>query len=113
MRWQDKFADNLRDMEFLPYKAEHLDRKSRDLSEYIAVYIDGIAFVLRDSAAFTEILINNYKYKRKRIGSISFHLGCDFIRDEKWILYMSPKKYIDKMIDGYQNMFGEKPKTKY
>ena len=26
---------------------------------------------------------------------------------------MAPKKYIEKMIGGYHNMFGEKPKTRY
>ena len=26
---------------------------------------------------------------------------------------MAPCKYIDKMIDGYFNMFGEKPRTRY
>ena len=26
---------------------------------------------------------------------------------------MAPRKYIDKMIDGYFKMFGEKPKTRY
>lgn len=46
----------------------------------------------------------------KGTGPISYHLGCDFFRDKNGILCFSPKKYIEKMIDGYKAMFKVKPK---
>ena len=77
------------------------------------MYVDDLLFVLRDPEDFVKLLVNKYKYRLKITGSIAFHLGCDFFRDKDGILFQAPKKYIEKMIDGYQNMFGEKPKTKY
>ena len=37
-------------------------------------------------------------------------MGCDFFRDEDGTLCFSPKKYIEKMIEGYITMFGTKPR---
>ena len=41
---------------------------------------------------------------------MTFHLGCDFFRDEDGVLCYAPLKYIEKMIDDYVRFFGEKPK---
>ena len=68
---------------------------------------------MQDPASFTKLLIYRYKYKLKGAGSIAFHLGCDFFRDEHGVLCMAPKKYIEKMVDGYVKMFGEKPRTRF
>ena len=68
---------------------------------------------MKDPATFTKLLVDKYKYKLKGTGNIVFHLGCDFFREDDGTLCMAPQKYIEKIIDGYQNMFGEKPKTKY
>ena len=76
-------------------------RESDGLWEYIAVYVDDLAFVLRDPEAFVKLLVGNTKYKLKGIGSIAFHLGCDFFRDKDGVLCQAPKKYIEKMIDWY------------
>ena len=88
-------------------------RKASGMWEYVAVYVDYLAFVMQYPASFTKMLINRYKYKLKGTGSIVFHLGCDFFRDEHGVLCMAPKKYIEKMVDGYVNMFGEKPRTRF
>jgi len=37
-------------------------------------------------------------------------LGCDFFRDEDGTLCFSPRKYIEKMIEGFITIFGRKPK---
>ena len=79
----------------------------------IAVYVDDLAFAMKDPAEFTKLLTEKYKYKLKGTGDIAFHLGCDFFRDDDGVLCMAPRKYIGKMIDGYFNMFGEKPRTRY
>ena len=49
----------------------------------------------------------------KGTGPISYHLGMDFFRDEYGTLCYGPRKYIQKMMDGYFQMFGEQPKTVY
>ena len=41
---------------------------------------------------------------------LSYHLGCDYFRDNDGVLCSAPKKYIDRMIDTYTHMFGQKPK---
>ena len=114
-RFHDKFADDLRDMGFSPCKNEPdmWMRKRSGLWEYVAVYVDDLAFAMKDPAKFTKLLAEKYKYKLKGTGDIAFHLGCDFFRDDDGVLCMAPRKYIDKMIDGYFNMFGEKPRTRY
>ena len=88
-------------------------RKRYGLWEYVAVYVDDLAFAMKDPTEFTKLLMEIYKYKLKGTGDIAFHLGCDFFRDDDGVLCMAPRKYIDKMIDGYSNMFGEKPRTRY
>jgi hypothetical protein len=59
-----------------------------------------------------DVLEKKHKFKLKRTGTIAFHLGCDFFCDDKGILCMAPKKYIEKMMMGYKQMFGEKPSSK-
>jgi hypothetical protein len=56
-------------------------------------------------------LTEDYKFKLKGTGLIEFHLGCDFFRDEEGISCSAPRKYIDKLIESYERMFGSKPKT--
>ena len=57
---------------------------------------------------FTDIC----KFKPKGTGKISFHLGCDFKRNEEEVLCIQPTKYIEKMIDDYKKIFGESPNSK-
>ena len=87
--------------------------KAGNVWEYVAVYVDDLAFCMKQPQEFIDLLTNKYHYKLKGTGEISFHLGCNFFRDKEGILCMAPLKYIEKMVDGYYNMFGEKPKTKY
>ena len=60
MQWHNKFADDLRDMGFFSCKEEPYIwmRESDGLWEYIAVYVDDLAFVLRDPEAFVKLLVN-------------------------------------------------------
>ena len=52
-------------------------------------------------------LVKEYKFKRKEIGPISYHLGCNFMRDEDKVLCIQP------MVETYIRLFGEKPKELY
>jgi len=115
-RWHERFADCLRDLGFTPCKVEPdlWIRPSHDKScyEMVAVYVDDLAFGVKDPKAFLAVLTEKYKFKLKGSGPISFHLGCDFERDEEGTLCMVPKQYIDRMVSQYERMFGTKPTTR-
>jgi hypothetical protein len=114
-RWHDRFADCLRDMGFLPSKAEPdiWMRQNGNVYEYIGVYVDDLAIIAKDPRAIVNVLENKYKFKLKGTGPISFHLGMGFFRDDNDVLCLSPKRYIDRMISTYVNIFGAKPSMKY
>ena len=78
--------------------------------EYIAVYINDLAICIRDPKKITDTLEHKYHFKLKGNGYIKYHLRCDYIRENLGVLFFSPKKYIEKMVDGYQTMFGTNPK---
>ena len=112
--WFQRFYDCLRQLEFQPSKADpcvwmRLNER-HDIYEYVAVYVDDLAIAMRDPKPFIKILTETYKFKLKGTGPITFHLGCDFFRDRDDVLCMAPRKYIDKMVSGYERMFGDKPK---
>jgi Reverse transcriptase (RNA-dependent DNA polymerase) len=86
-------------------------RKKGNLYDYIAVYVDDLAIAMKDPKELTDILEKKYKFKLKATGPISFHLGMDFTRDEDNTLYISPTKYIDKLVKNYEKLFGMKPST--
>jgi hypothetical protein len=54
--------------------------------------------------------MRRYGFKLKGTGPIQFHLGSDYFRDQHGVLCFAPKKYIEKMIETYVRMFGQKPK---
>ena len=112
LRWHEHFADTLRDMGFVPSRAENdiWMRRTGDLYEYIASYVDDLAIVSKDPQAIADKLTNKYQYKLKGTGPLSYHLGCDYFRDADGILCSAPKKYVGRMIDSYFQMFGQKPK---
>ncbi len=66
--------------------------------EYVAVYVDDLALAMDDPKTFLDTLTSKYSFKLKGSGEISFHLGCDFFRDEDGTLCMKPDKYISKDI---------------
>ncbi len=63
-----------------------------DIYEYIAIYMDYIAAAARDPKAITDLVQHKYPFKLKGRGSISFHLGWNFIRDEDGTMCLSPRK---------------------
>ena len=79
-RQHEKFSDTLQDLGFTPCKAEPdiWMRRNGNIYEYVAVYVDDLAIAAKDPKGLCQILIEEYKYKLKGTGPISFHLGCDF-----------------------------------
>ena len=112
LRWHERFADCLQDMGFQPCKAEPdiWMRRNGNLYEYIGVYVDDVAAAAKNPKAITDLLQDKYQFKLKGTGPISFHLGCDFTRDDDGTMCMSPKRYIDKLQGTYERIFGCKPK---
>jgi hypothetical protein len=75
-----------------------------------AAYLDNLAFAMKEPEAFVKMLENKYSSKLKGTGKLSFHLGCDFYRDEDGIICMAPTKYIERMADNYARICRERPK---
>jgi hypothetical protein len=113
-RWHDRLADVLRNEGFIPCRAEPdiWMRRNGEIYEYIAVYVDDIAFALKEPDPFVTILRNKYGFKIKDAGPLTFHLGADFYRDQEGVLCMAPEKYIERLIQSYEQMFGKKPTLK-
>jgi len=112
LRWHERFADCLRNEGFTPCKAEPdiWMRLNGDLYEYIATYVDDIACAMRDPKSFTDTLQQKYNFKLKGTGPISYHLGQTFSRNENGEMEISAKRYVDKMMDTYVQLYGEKPR---
>ena len=88
-------------------------RRNGDVYEYIAVYVDDLAFAMKDPETFVKQVKDDLKFKLKGTGPITYHLGMDFFRDEDGTLAYAPKSYITRMMDMYERLFGEKPSQRY
>ena len=115
LRWWERFSEILIDMGFVPSKAEDdiWMRDQGDHYEYIARYVDDLAIVSRKPQAIINDFQGKYKLKLKGSGPLSYHLGCNFHRDENGTLCMSSTRYIDRLTDNYTRMFGSKPRQNY
>ena len=111
LRWHDRFSECLQQEGFFPCKAEPdvWIRRNEDVHEYVAVCVNDLAFAMKNPKELADILTEKHGFKLKGTGPISFHLGCDFFRDDNGVLCMAPKKYVDRMVAGYKQMFGELP----
>ena len=74
------------------------------------MYVDDLLIISRDPQALVDTLEKEHSFKLKGTGAISFHLGCDFFRDQDGVLCYQPKKYIQKCLDNYERIFGSLPK---
>ena len=115
LRWHEKFADCLRELGFTPCRAEPdiWMRRTGNIYEYIGVYVDDLAFAMKDPQTFVKMLTERYGFKLKGTGEIEFHLGCDFYRDSKGVLCMGPRKYVDKVVENYKRVYNTYPKQLY
>jgi hypothetical protein len=110
--WHQRFADVLRSMGFVQSKAESdiWMRESDGLYEYIAVYVDNLLIAARKPKEIISKLQEEHKFKLKGVGPLTYHLGCDYFRDNDDTLCYGPRKYIVKLMDQYESMYGCKPK---
>ena len=95
-RWHDRFADCMVKELFFPSLAEPniWMRPNGHLYEYVAVYVDDLAFAVKEPEIFVKNLQDKYGFSVKGTGPIDYHLGANFTRDEDETLCISPKKYI-------------------
>jgi len=102
----------MRELKFFPCKAEPdiWMRRNGEVYEYVAVYVDDLAIAMKNPKEFTDILERKHNFKLKGTGPIHFHLGMDIHRDNYGTLCISPNKYIEKLVKGYESLYGEKPK---
>ena len=49
--------------------------------------------------AFCDTLKEKYKLKAEGVGTISYHLGCGYTRDEDGTLVADPRKYVGKILE--------------
>ena len=116
-RWAEVIHGILRDMKFLPSKADPCIwlRKVPNLMcyEYIAVYVDDLCIAAESSSAIIQIFKSKYHLKVKGDGKLTYHLGADYFEDPDGTFVSKPKKYIDKLTDTYERLFNEDPPKGY
>jgi hypothetical protein len=117
--WHSHFSKTLRSEGFAPSLADPdvWMRKNlkANLWEYICVYVDDLALAMLDPKSFIDKLKalpedGGHGYQIKGDGPLTFHLGCDYIRDKDGTLRAEPKKYIAKMVESYERIYKVKPK---
>jgi Reverse transcriptase (RNA-dependent DNA polymerase) len=92
--WHQWFSDVLRSMGFTPSKAEAdiWMRQNNDLYEYIAVYVDDLLIAAKDPAEVVKILSEKHKFKLKGVGTLTYHLGCDYFHKKRQNTVFWPKE---------------------
>ena len=117
IRYHERWAEVMISMGFFPCRAEPdiwMRRAHDDSSyEYIATYTDDICLAVKDPKPLLEKITKEHDLHFKGEGEISYHLGMNIERDEFNVLCIEPRKYIAKLKDSYQQMFGEKPRQIY
>ena len=112
-RWHERLSDVLRNEGFSPSKADTdvwmRPAKDKSCYEYIAVYVDDLLMAMKDPKEMCDTLKTKYNFKLKGDGPIDYHIGLNYLRDKDGTLVQQPKKYIEKMITSYEQIFGSKP----
>ena len=81
--------------------------------KYVATYVNDLCIIAKDPLLLLEQLQDGpYNFKLKGSGPVNFHLGCGFECNSDGILCMNPARNINKIVQGYKQMFGEKPNKK-
>jgi Reverse transcriptase (RNA-dependent DNA polymerase) len=112
LRWKERFANVLKEMGFSSSQVE-LDIWMRDRGDhyvYIAVCMDDLLIASNERARQNcENLGGDSQLQTEGSRPTSFHLGCHFFRDEDGVPCYAPKKYILRMLDTFERLFGKQP----
>ena len=113
----DLWADCMRKMGFTPCLAAPdiwlRPNEKLDCYEYVATYVDDLCICMEDPAAFIQEVKDRFDLEFKGVGAIKYHLGMDIGRDTNGVMFIQTRKYVEKMSDNYERMFGSKPKHVY
>ena len=113
-RWHDKLYDVLQEMGFKPCKIEpdiwFKLNEEHGVYEYIAVYVDDLAIAAKNPKEICDTFTEKFKFKLKGVGPIAYHLGCTYKREPDGTLVGDPRRYVEKILEGYEILFGNKPK---
>ncbi len=98
---------------FFPSKAETdiWMRRVNDHYEYICVYVDDLVICSKEPQGIIDKLSGHHKFNLKGTGPTHFHLGCDYFKVHDNTLCYGPRRYIEKMIQDFERMFGHKSRT--
>jgi hypothetical protein len=85
-------------------------REGDGVYDYIAVYVDDLLIAARNPEEIVQTLQEIHGLKLKSVGQLTYHLGCNYFREKDGTLCYGPNKYIGKIVDQYEKMFGSKPR---
>ena len=85
-------------------------RETDTCYEYICVYVDDLMAIMQDPQAFFDTLSNSHGYILKGVGIPEYHLGGNFGRDPDGTLFWGAGKYVEKILNQYERIFGGPPK---
>ncbi len=111
--WHRRFAAALEEMGFFMCRAD-TDVWMRDVGDHcecIGVCVDDLQIASKNPEAIVEALEKTHKFALRGSGPLTFHLGCDFGRDEDGALHQSPTKCIERMSQNFARLFGQQPKA--
>jgi hypothetical protein len=77
-------------------------RRNADIFEYVAGYVDNLAFVMKDPEEIINILQTVHNFGTKGTGLIIVLLRADFFCYDDNTFCISPLKYIGKLVKTYE-----------
>ena len=107
-RWAEVIHGILRDMKFLPSKADPCIwlRKAPNLRcyEYIAVYVDDLCIAAESPSAIIQVFKSKYHLKVKGDGKLTYHWVLTTLKTQMELFVSQPKKYIDNLANTYKRL---------
>ena len=95
-RWHDRLFDILQELKLKPSKADPdvwmIPEPGGTCYEYIAVYVDDLAYAAKDPQTFCTELKKKYNLKLKGVGPLEYHLGCPYKKDPDGTLAADPRR---------------------
>ena len=64
--------------------------KEMGIYKYVGVYVNDLAYAIDKHKEFICLLIEKYNFKLSGNDIITFHLGCNFARDNDGVLCVTP-----------------------
>ena len=115
LRFHERLSKVLQSFDFT---LSHVDpdvwmRDAGDAWEYIVVYVDDIIVAMKDPKSFFDELQDPDKvdFKMKGVGSLTYHLGADFFRDDDGTLCLGSQTYAKRLCSNFECLYGESPKS--